>query len=125
MGLFCWALRYLYNMSTKLIITEQQYYKLQASLREGSMHENLVELLVNDLNSNYEPMIGMVYENGEYHNIPMVKNKIDETETTVKNLYEYFMKKYGLGEAFTEQVIQDWMYGRIKDNKLSRNVPIN
>jgi hypothetical protein len=38
---------------------------------------------------------------------------------------EYFMKKYRLGEAFTQQVIKDWMFGTHDGNKLSKNVAIN
>lgn len=92
---------------------------------ENNMHETLVEKLVADLNSNYEPMLGIVREDGEYYEEPMVKIKVDNTETTIKELYEYFKKKYKLGDEFTKQVIKDWMFGKIKDNKLSKNVPIN
>lgn len=111
-------------MSTKLIITESQLSSLKKVLLEMNAHEALVEKLEHDLNLNYEPMIGVVREDGEYFEEAMVKVKADETETTIRGLYEYFMKKYKLGEAFTQQVIKDWMFGKIKDNRLSKNVPI-
>jgi hypothetical protein len=112
-------------MSTKLIITESQYKKLINHINENNMHQNLVGKLVSDLNMNYEPMIGIMRENGEYFEKPMVKVKVDESEITPKELFEYFKKKYKLGDEFTKQVIQDWMFGNIKDNMLSKNVPIN
>src|ERR1044072_758294 len=112
-------------MGTKLIITESQYKTLKQHINEASVVENLVEKLVRDLNMNYEPMIGIVREGEEYYERPMVKIKVDESETTPRKLFESFKKKYKLGDKFIQQVISDWMFGKIKDNKLSRNVPIN
>ena len=112
-------------MSVKLIITESQYSKLLNHINESNQYHKLVEMLVSDLNSNYEPMIGIVREEGEYFETPMIKIKVDETEITPRELYEYFKKKYKLGDDFTKQVIQDWAFGKIKDNQLSKNVPIN
>lgn len=112
-------------MGTKLIITERQLKLIKQHLNENDAHGHLVEMLVSDLNSNYEPMIGIMREDGEYFNKPMVKVKVDESSITPGELYEYFIKKYKLGEEFTKQVIRDWMFGSIKGNKLSKNVPIN
>ncbi len=113
-------------MGSKLIITESQFNRLQEKLNESNYHESLVEKLVKDLNMNYEPMIGIMREDGEYHEEPMVKIKADEAEITPKDLFEYFKKKYNFGDQFTQQVIKDWMFGNIKDgNKLSKNVAIN
>lgn len=111
-------------MSTKLIITERQY-KLLTLLNENMMHEQLVEMLVNDLNMNYEPMIGVMRENGEYRDEPMIKIKADDTEISPKELYEYFKKKYKLGNDFTKQVISDWMFGTLDGNRLSKNVSLS
>jgi hypothetical protein len=113
-------------MSTKLIITERQLESIKNHLTESSYHESLVEKIVNDLNTNYEPMIGIVREDGEYHENPMVKIKVDGGEIEVADLYEYMKKKYKLGDEFIKQVIKDWMFGTVKDgNKLSKNVAIN
>lgn len=112
-------------MSTKLIITERQLGVIKKHLNENNAHGHLVELLVNDLNANYEPMIGIVREDGEYFENAMVKIKVDENAITPKELFEYFKKKYKLGDDFTKQVIKDWMLGTIEGNKLSRNVAIN
>lgn len=113
------------KMGTKLIITEKQLDKLKERLNEQNAHESLVEKLERDLTMNYEPMLGIVREDGEYFEEAMVKIKADNTETNMKGLYEYFKKKYKLGDEFTKQVIRDWMFGKIKDNRLSKNVPIN
>ena len=112
-------------MSVKLIITEKQLDVLKKHLNENTFHESLVEKLVTDLNMNYEPMLGIMRENGEYIEKPMVKIKIDESEISPKDLFEYFKKKYKLGDKFTQQVIRDWMFGTLKGNQLSKNVPIN
>ncbi len=108
-------------MSVKLIITERQL----GVIRENNFHSSLVEKLVNDLNANYEPMIGVMREEGEYHDKPLIKVKIDDRSITPKELFEYFKKKYRLGNEFIQQVIKDWAFGNIKDNRLSKNVAIN
>ena len=112
-------------MGVKLIIKESQYLTLLKQVNENQLYTHLVEKLVTDLNTNYEPMIGIVREEGEYFEKPMIKIKVDESEITPKDLFEYFKKKYKLGDKFTQQVIKDWMFGNIKDNMLSKNVPIN
>lgn len=112
-------------MGVKLIIKESQYINLLKQVNENKLYTHLVEKLVTDLNTNYEPMIGIVREEGEYFEEPMIKIKVDESEITPKDLFEYLKKKYKLGDKFTQQVIKDWMFGNIKDNMLSKNVPIN
>lgn len=109
----------------KLIITERQLGIIKKVITENSMHSDLVERLVKDLDANYEPMLGIMREDGEYYEEPMIKIKADESETSVKDVYDYFKKKYKLGDRFTQQVIKDWMFGNIKDNKLSKNVPLS
>jgi hypothetical protein len=109
-------------MSVKLIITERQLKALKSYVNENIGHQHMVEKMVADLDQNYEPMLGVIREDGEYHDTPMVKIKIDESEITPKQLFEYLKKKYPVNDEFVKQVIQDWMYGNIKDNKLSKNV---
>jgi hypothetical protein len=112
-------------MGTKLIITESQLKELQKRLNEVNAHESLVEKLVRDLDSNYEPMLGIMREDGEYYEEPMIMIKVDESSISPKDLFKYFKKKYNLGDKFIQQIIKDWMFGKIKDNKLSKNVAIN
>lgn len=109
----------------KLIITERQLGIIKRIVTENNIHGDLVEKLVSDLNANYEPMLGIMREDGEYYEEPMIKIKADESEASVKDVYEYFKKKYKLGDRFTQQVIKDWMFGNIKDNRLSKNVPLS
>jgi len=111
----------IYGMSVKLIITERQL----GLIKENNFHSSLVEKLVSDLNANYEPMLGVMREEGEYYEHPMIKVKIDDRAITPKELFEYFKKKYRLGNEFIQQVIKDWAFGNIKDNKLTKNVTIN
>jgi hypothetical protein len=112
-------------MSVKLIITENQYKKILNHINENNIHQKLVAELVSDLDMNYEPMLGVVRENGEYKEEPMIKIKVDGEGITPSELFEYFKKKYKMGDSFIQQVIQDWMFGNIKNNQLTKNVAIN
>lgn len=112
-------------MGKKLIISESQYSRLKDYIYENNFHQILVGKLITDLNTNYEPMYGIMRDGGEYFQEPMIKVKVDGNEITVKDLYEYFKKKYKLGDEFIKQVISDWMFDNIKDNTLSKNVAIN
>lgn len=111
-------------MGVRLIITERQL-EIIKRLNEDNVHSSLVERLVRDLNANYEPMIGVVRKEGEYHEEPMIKIKIDNSSTTPKELFLYLKAKYKIGSEFIKQVIKDWMFGKIEDNKLSKNVPLS
>jgi hypothetical protein len=112
-------------MGKRIIITETQLSNIKKVISENNHHQILVKELVKDLDMNYEPMLGIMRENGEYVENPMIKIKVDERSITPYELYEYFKKKYNLGESFIKQVISDWVFGRIKDGMLSKNVPIN
>jgi hypothetical protein len=55
----------------------------------------------------------------------MFKVNADEELISAKQLYEYMLYKYGLSESFTQQVIKDWVSGKIsEDNMLSKHVPM-
>lgn len=112
-------------MGNKVIITENQLKSLQAYLKENNFYENLIQKIVLDLNQNYEPMLGIVRDNGEYFEEPMIKIKVDDSSITPKELYQYLKKKYQLGNDFIKQIIKDWMFGKIKNNGLSKNVAIS
>lgn len=111
-------------MGVRLKIRENQWAVLQKYITENRVYQEMVNTLVSDLNTNYEPITGMVREDGEYFEKPMIKIKVDESEITPKALFEYFQKKYKLGEAFIKQVISDWAFGRIKDGQLTKNVSL-
>ena len=74
-------------MSVKLIITERQLNVLKSYVNENIGHQHMVEQIVADLDQNYEPMLGVIREDGEYHDTPMVQIKIDESEITPKQLF--------------------------------------
>ena len=130
-------------MKKKLIITESQLERLKLKLNEYNTHTSIVKQLKNELDSNYEPIEKYVRKGGEYFPTAMVKNKVDEEEISVADLYEYMKTKHNIGEnpidetnetlsknapskEFLKQVITDWMYGNITDDySLSKNVPLN
>ena len=112
-------------MKKRLIITETQLERLKMSLNETA-HSSLVKRRKEELDMNYTPIEKFVREGGEYYEKPMVMVKADEEAITPKALYEYMKYKYKVGEAFIQQVIKDWMYGKITDDyRLSKNVALN
>ena len=49
--------------------------------------------------------------------------KLDEEIISPKDLYEYLKTKFEMGDDFTKQIIQDWMFNKIsEDYQLSKNV---
>lgn len=112
-------------MKKRLIVTETQLGRLKQNIVENA-HSSLVKRMKEELDMNYEPIAKFVREGGEYSEKPMVMVKADEEAITPKALYEYMKYKYKVGEAFIQQVIKDWMYGKITDDfRLSKNVPLS
>lgn len=114
-------------MKTKLIITEEQALKLKNSLKENkSDYDIFLPKIIEDLNKNYEPEIGVYRQGGEYFEKPMIKVKTDNEQITPKDLLFYLKNKHKhLSEEFLKQLILDWINGDIKDNRLSKNVALN
>lgn len=130
-------------MKKKFIITESQLERLKLKLNEDNTHALIVKQLKNELDSNYEPIEKYARKGGEYSPTAMVKNKVDEEEMSVAELYEYMQHKFNIGnepidetnkthpkntpsKEFLKQVITDWMCGNITDNySLSKIVPLN
>jgi hypothetical protein len=111
-------------MSTKLIITESQYNRLQQRLTETAF-SSMVRRMKEDLDANYTPTENYVREGGEYSNVPMFKVNLDEELISPSALYEYLKNKYNMGEQFTQQVIRDWVDNKITNEfMLSKNVPL-
>jgi len=113
------------DMSVKMIITERQYNLLRGRLNESSVYENKVKTMVDDLSTNYKPMVAAIREDGEYHDIPMFEVIVDGNQISAKDLFEYMKKKYETSDEFTQQVIRDWSFGMLKGNQLSKNVSMN
>lgn len=112
-------------MANKLIITEGQLVKLKNYLVENNLYGSIVGELKTILDNNYEPMIGVMREGGEYFEKAMIKIKSDGESISPKSLLDYMTYKYKYSRDFIKQVIIDWMFGRIEDNKLTKNIAIN
>lgn len=112
-------------MANKLIITEGQLTTLQNYLVENNLYTSVVGELKAMLDKNYEPMVGVMREGGEYFEKAMIKIKTDGESITPKALLDYMSYKYKYSKDFLKQVITDWMSGSIEDNKLTKNVAIN
>lgn len=114
------------NMKTRLIIRESQLEYLKKTIQESLVYSRMVERIKKDLDLNYAASIGVVREGGEYFEKPMIKILIDGEMITPKALYEYLKFKYKMGDDFTKQIIQDWVFGKITDDyRLSKNVALN
>ena len=109
----------------KLIITESQLARLEKRINE-SAHSSLVKKMKEELDMNYEPIAKFVREGGEYHEQPMIQVKADGEAISPKDLYEYMKYKYKVSEAFTQQVIRDWVDNKITDDyRLSKNISLS
>ena len=112
-------------MKKKVIITESQFERVKRILSETNLHNRMVREMKTFLDSNYTPTESFVREGGEYSSTPMIKVNLDEEMISPKELYEYLLYKFKLGEDFTQQVIRDWVDGKIGDNHmLSKNVSL-
>lgn len=112
-------------MATKVLISENQLKMLKDYICEADNHETMVRRVVADLDLNYEPSQGTYKKGGEYHEQPMVLNKVNQELMTAKSLFEYLKYKYKLGEEFLQQVINDWYKGNLVDSdSLSKNTPV-
>jgi hypothetical protein len=113
-------------MKKRIKITESQLNRLKKTITESAVHPAMVKRMKEELDMNYQPIDKFMREGGEYFEKPMVMVKADEEAISPKALYEYLKHKYKTGDDFTQQVIKDWMYGKITDDyRLSKNVAMN
>jgi hypothetical protein len=111
----------------RIIITESQFERLKLSLNEVTAHSILVKKLKEELIANYEPIEKYVREGGDYKSTAMIKVKADDEEISLNNLREYLKYKFEIdskNNKFVEQVIEDWMFGRLDDNILTKNIAL-
>lgn len=112
-------------MARKVLISESQLKMLSNYICENDSHSTMVRRIVADLDLNYEPSKGTYKKGGEYHEEPMVLNKVNQELMTAKSLFDYMKYKYDFGDEFIQQVINDWFKGNLTDSdKLSKNTPV-
>ena len=111
-------------MKKKLIITETQLKKLTLKLNETA-HSAMVKKIKEELDANYQPIMKFVRQGGDYRNQPMLEIKLDGEAITPEALFKYLNRKYIVSEEFLQQVIRDWVDGKITDDyRLSKNVSL-
>ena len=111
----------------KIVITERQREILaKFELNEANDYELIIKKIVDDLNLNYEPVVGTYRQGGEYFEKPIVKIKADGQTTTPKELLDYLkFKNKSAGEKLLRQILLDWVNGNLDDYKLSKNVGLS
>lgn len=112
------------NMKKKIIITEKQMVVIVNLINENNVHDKIVGNIVDDLNLNYEPAMGVHEIGNEFYNTAMITKKVTGDTITPKDLYEYLKHKHNAPSEFIQQVILDWYHGRLNggNRKLSKNV---
>ncbi len=111
----------------RIVITERQREVLvKFQLNEANDYEYIVKNIVDDLNLNYEPVVGTYRQGGEYFEKPIVKIKVDGQTTTPKELLDYLKyKNKSAGDKLLRQILKDWVNGDIENYTLSKNVGLS
>jgi hypothetical protein len=107
---------------TKLIINERQLALITKVIKED-VNGNVIKQVANYLDTYYDSSFGTHEAAGEYHNTPMIKNKVDDELITPKNLLKHLIVKFNLDPDFLTQIIRDWWDGQLDgDFMLSKNI---
>lgn len=110
-------------MKKKLIITESQLTRLKKNIITENTHSSIVKKIKEELDANYLKSEKFVKEGGDYNNKLMFEIKADGEVISAESLCEYLTRKYKTKEDFTQQVIKDWVDGKITEHgMLSKNV---
>ena len=111
----------------KIKITERQKKVLaKFELNESSDYDMIVKKIIDDVNLNYEPIVGTYRKGGEYFEKPVIKVKADGEIISPKDLLEYLkFKNKNVGLNLLKQIILDWINGDIKEYSLSKNVGLS
>jgi len=111
----------------RIVITERQREILaKFELNEANDYELMVKKVVDDLNLNYEPVVGTYRQGGEYFEKPIVKIKADGQTTSPKELLDYLkFKNQSVSEKLLRQIILDWVNGDIENYTLTKNVGLS
>lgn len=109
----------------RIIINEKQKKVIVDYINESHNYDRVLKRIIEDLDLNYEPAVGVNEIGNEFYNTIMIGKKVDGSNITPKALLEYFKSKYDVGSKFLKQVISDWYHGKInKNGSLSKNVPL-
>ena len=101
----------------KIKINERQLSLITRLIKEDSINNRrIIEPIVKYLDTYYEPSKGTYKESGEYHDTPMILNKVDGELITPKNLLRHLKDKFELGGEFLGQIIRDWYDGKLDGN---------
>ena len=76
-------------MSKKLIITERQLSLLANFIKENKDYEFFLNNIVDNLNKNYELIVGTYRKGGEFFEKPMIRIKANNEIITPKDLLQY------------------------------------
>lgn len=110
----------------RLIISEAQLEVVRTYELNESDHSIIVKKIVDDLNLNYEPIVGTYRKGGEYFEKPIIKIKADNDKISPKDLLYYLkFKNKNLNIEFLKQVILDWVNNDIKDYSLTKNISVS
>jgi hypothetical protein len=109
-------------MKKKLIITENQRKMLSNLLSEDTNHSNVVRTIEEDLNKNYRKAVETYRDGNEYKKKKVFEIIVDGNLISGEDLLKYFKLKYNHGSKFIQQVINDWVNGKIKNGMLSKNI---
>lgn len=110
-------------MKKKLIITESQMTRLKKQIINESTSSIIVNKMKEELDRNYSKSEKFVKEGGDYSSKLMFEIKVDGEIISAESLCEYLTNKYKTLKEFTQQVIRDWVDGKIsKHGMLTKNI---
>jgi hypothetical protein len=94
-------------------------------LNEANDYHLIIKKIVDELDLNYEPAVGMNRERGEYFEKPVIKIKADGDMIRPKDLLEYLRyKNPTVGDKLLKQIIFDWVNGNIDNYSLTKNIAL-
>ena len=108
----------------KLIISERQYKMLTKLINENSK-EVIIGRVLDDLNRNYKKTVETYRDGNDYKERKMFEVVVDGELITPRDLLDYIIDKYTLGEKFAKQFLNDWCNDSIVDNNISKNISLN
>lgn len=96
-------------------------------LNESNEYVRKVKSIVDDLNFNYEPIVGTYRKGGEYFEKPIIRIKADGKDISPEDLINYFnTKRDDVDKDLIIRIVLDWVNGEISDDySLTKNVGLS